>query len=338
MKNHYSIHTFELRKYCKYKEFNQYLDMFKAEAKGNYKVYMNEKETVICRFEGKGIRMIMKPKKKKPYISFIINPQEVLHNGDLIHLIKHDKLCKALHAVDVMLHDLNKGEFSVNSLDLCRIDFSANIKVPKEDIPHYIALFRKTRSKKGYKIKGQRKSYIARENGFTAENKQAGKAIAIYNKEAQLEQIGKHKQAKRASGIMRVEFQLLKQSTIKDYASGKTNNLRIMSCAENSEAKIQEMLVHHFMDADYYKGKEAFKLINASHYKNNRKEKMQCLIHQTAIKHGVFNGKQKMQDTYKMADSTVIDILNALQAINVNAVTLKKNGKVKYLSSFFRYL
>ena len=75
MKNHYSIHTFELRKYCKYKEFNQYLDMFKAEAKGNYKVYMNEKETVICRFEGKGIRMIMKPKKKNPYISFIINPQ-----------------------------------------------------------------------------------------------------------------------------------------------------------------------------------------------------------------------------------------------------------------------
>ena len=65
---------------------------------------------------------------------------------------------------------------------------------------------------------------------------------------------------------------------------------------------------------------------------------MQCLIYQTAIKHGVFNGKQKMQDTYKMADSTVIDILNALQAINVNAVTLKKNGKVKYLSSFFRYL
>lgn len=336
----YSIHTFELRKYISNKEYTCYRDYFFTDCKGRYKVYDKDNSVIVCRFADKGIRIKLTRTKYRQYIAVIINPMEVLYSGNLIDLISSKtELRDSLSAADKMLTEYLGEEFSVDILELTRMDFCVNVRIEnKEQVKSYIKLAYKTGSRKGYRVVGRKNKCINKESGFKAENKQAGTALSIYSKQDQLTYI--NKPADDAERILRIEFQLTKKSRIDKYTDGITANTgKIIYCFENSRACIYSILEKTIPHGRYYKLDTAMSIVNECIKNKTKRNNMIKLLKLVSKKHSVKCGIDALvENDYAVSRHYARELLKSFEKIDVNVVTIGKKYPTNTLADIYSFM
>ncbi len=176
-KPNYAIHTFEVRRYLKPKEYQMLLDALFEKSKNNFRAYPDGPEMVFDIFGDKDIRTHLIRHKQNPYLALIINLKAVEQSGNLIDLTSFgDEFTNSYHTTDKMITDFFGEEYALDKLELCRIDFSVNIDVgSRENVKTYIHILNhRAGVPKGYKIKGRKCKEIDLSKGYLADNKNAG--------------------------------------------------------------------------------------------------------------------------------------------------------------------
>lgn len=140
-KPNYAIHTFEVRRYLKPKEYQMLLDALFEKSKNNFRAYPDGPEMVFDIFGDKGIRTHLIRHKQNPYLALIVNLKAVEQSGNLIDLISFgDEFTNSYHTADKMITDFFGEEYALDKLELCRIDFSVNIDVgSRENVKTYFS-------------------------------------------------------------------------------------------------------------------------------------------------------------------------------------------------------
>ena len=336
----YSIHTIELRKeFRNHIEFNQMLGYIYKLAKGRYKVYRKDNDWFIEMFKGKGIRVVMRETKISGYIIFIISLNDLMGTEDKLSLIDPNHLQNVLTIADEMLSVLG-AEYSVNSLELSRVDYCINVDVGSgESVSAYIKLLYLSDMKKGYKIIGMDNEAFDSSKGFTARNQNYGMEISFYDKQKQLEQ-RKYENSETAAGILRIELRLTRPKSVLEHTPGCSDNKqRIEHCIRFSRQEILSIVRQLVPDGDYYTMKKAQKIITKSVINKKLRERMITML-RLARKYGSIRlAKKEMFKAYpKMKHEYFNMMMEEFERIGVNPVILGKEFGICYLISLFQYL
>ena len=336
----YSIHTIELRKeFRNHIEFNQMLGYIYKLAKGRYKVYRKDNDWLIEMFKGKGIRVVMRETKISGYIIFIISLNDLLGTEDKLSLIHPNHLQNALTIADEMLSVLG-AEYSVNSLELSRVDYCINVDVgSSENVRAYIKLLYLSDMKKGYKIIGLDNEAFDSSKGFTARNQNYGMEISFYDKQKQLEQ-RKYENSETAAGILRIELRLTRSKSVLEHTPGCSDNKqRIEYCIRFSRQEILSIVRQLVSDGNYYTMKKAQKIITKSVTNKKLRERMITML-RLARKYGSIRlAKKEMFKAYpKMKHEYFNMMMEEFERVGVNPVVLGKEIRCSNIVSLYSYL
>lgn len=259
----YSIHTFELRLTILPYEISNIRDWLYSK---HIPIKEGDRYLSILQYSESGIRIRFFQDSYKPHFKFIVNLREVLETGNLVDLIDKDNFDWALDKAYEMISGFLEGKYNTYHLKLCRIDLCANIDVgSQEAVDTYLRLLNyKSGSRNGYKIQNINSPNGYCKNEFRAENKREGIAVSIYNKKAQLLDIRREKEAERAEGILRVEVQLKRRSTVKQFFPGSSINVAVKRAFLHSRETIAYILDKAITLGYYYKLSDAIELVTTN--------------------------------------------------------------------------
>jgi len=160
---------------------------------------------------------------------------------------------------------------------------------------------------------------------FDLEGNSNGVEFSVYDKEA----IAKRKEAR---GILRVEVRLIKPKTIRKCTEETVTSKQIKSLALNSKEIFLETFTHVVPFGDYYKKKQAVKIIEDNIINKKQKEKMLQLIELIPVKKSLFLAQKEMN--YRKIEK----IMDAFMELNLSPVTISKRHNTKHLKSLYTYL
>lgn len=332
---HYSVHTFELRQPLSHEQKYQLLDRFYNE--GGYRIFTKGNETIICKFESQGIRTVIMDNPFRPYIAFQISLNTLL-NGEYVDLITYQEASLAIQYSEIMITEWLGEKYIFNELYLCRVDLCVNVDVGSpENVTQYIRQLYKTNMRRSFKIRGLKNPDINKNAGFTATNEDEGLELAAYNKKHQLEaELGIP--AQEHENILRIEFRLKKESTIDKFTNNSySNDEKIIDLIQRSKNIMLAALPMLLPDGDYYKLNNAIDIVHDRIKSYRLRDCMELILRLTADKHGLKSARKAMRKA-GVAGNLISDAIAAFNDIGVNPVTLKKNAKVKFLPSLYKYL
>lgn len=339
----YSVHTIELRK----KLYNL-LDTFDArnrlyeKASGHYKCYRDPEvpgDHISEIFKGKGIRVRLRETQYNGYMFFSVSLNDLLGLGDKVELIDPQNLQAALERADEMLIGEFGEAYSIERLDLTRVDQCINLDIgSSEYVSEYIKLLNCSQMKKGYKIATSDSPEFEFENGCTFWNKNEWLALSFYDKKKEREQ--KKCEADVADGILRVELRLLNKKVVNLHSAPYYSNARKIECFVNSSKNdILDIARLLLLDADYYTIRKACDIVKKSVKKPKRQERMIELLRLARKYSSVRKAKELLMKRHPKLRHDYYDLMmEDFQRIGVNVVTLPKGSKFKHLPSLFRYL
>lgn len=329
--NKSAIHTFQLTGELSHKEFQKLKESFYDM---HLKISRKKRTYEILNFANCGIRIFLINHKYYPYISFVVNPTEVLNNDSLTDLFHSgDDLTRVIETFNQQVSALNE-EFSFERLSLNRVDMCCDLTLASSDeVTAYIALLRKSNCKKGYKIKGRKVKGYDQSIGFLCDNPSAGISVSVYNKAEQLKNIGRPMEAKKAEKRLRVEVQLKSKKAIYKYRQYGSNAEQLEFIIGTARERIRTILPDILIDADYYTLPEAIRIV--AEYKSGKKrDRMIRLLELTSKKHSIRLGaEQLMLDYPDITPKCIKRLKENFHAINVNIVTLGRRSKVAFLES-----
>lgn len=342
-KNVYSIHTFELRRDLKPKEYKKMRDDLYNRATNEYRAFDFGRQCNFCKFEERGIRVVLKKHDKKPYLALIINPQIVLDNGNYVDLIPSaDEFERAYKTADRMVREFLGDKFALDKLTLCRADFSVNVNVgSRENVKTYIKLLNdKTGVRKGYRIVGRKCKKYDKEKGYIIDNKNLGISFSVYDKEAQLKDIGKPEQAANAKHILRIEYQLKRHGAVKEFAGEEGTNLdKLLRLIYTSHVFIYNMMRSVVMDCTYYTLDRAKSIVKSRIENNKLQQRMLDWLCYASDKHSVQLGQKALvKNNSKISPRYINKMVQAFEDIDVNIVTLSRKYNIQEMKSIIKYL
>lgn len=337
----YSIHTVGLRKEFKtHIEFDKMLKRLYSMSKGRFPIFQSNNEWYAEMFKGRGIRIIMRRTKIGGYFIVIISLNDLLGNDDKLSLIDPMYLQKSISTADEMLTAELGDEYSINHLELSRVDYCINVDVGSSaNVSAYIMQLYRSDMKKGYKIIGLENPDFDSNKGFTAKNHTAGTEISFYDKQKQLEQ-RKYECSEQAAGILRIELRLSRRKTVLEHTPGCSDNKeRIEYCMCRSREEILTIVRQLVPDGDYYTMKKAQKIITKSVADKKLRERMITMLQLTKKLGSIRLAKKEMLQAYpKMKHEYFNRMMEEFRGIEVNVITLGKSLNIRRLPSLFRYL
>lgn len=326
-----AIHTFELTKELTHNELKEIRNSLKNKSLS----VISKSKIEIEKYLNHGIRIYLMDHKHYPCIRFVINPTEVLDNGNITDIFgESDRLADVVRLFDKYVFDLFGSGYFFENLKLTRLDLCTDLQLSsRKEVRGYIKLLYKSRMKKGYKIKGRKYEDYDMEIGFACDNPTAGIAISIYDKEAQLLNIGKPKAAKNVGNRLRVEVQLRSQKALHKYSEYESNYEQIcyfLDCGQTLAAKILNDLL---IDADYYTLPKAKEIVR-EHKSGKIRDRMVRLLELASEHHNVRSAVKALKSEDSSVDDKCIkNMLRKFRDINVNVVTLGRRSKIKSLGS-----
>lgn len=328
--NKSAIHTFQLTGELSHKEFQKLKESFydmhlkiaNAKKKRTYE---------ILNFANCGIRIFLINHKYCPYISFVVNPTEVLDNDNLTDLFHSgDDLTRVIEIFNRQISALNEN-FSFERLSLNRVDLCCDLTLTSSnEVAAYIALLRKSNCKKGYKIRERKVKGYDQSIGFLCDNPSAGISVSVYNKAEQLKNIGRPKEAENR---LRIEVQLKSKKAIYKYRQYGSNAKQLEFIIGTARERIRTVLPDILINADYYTLPEAIRIV--AEYKSGKKrDRMIRLLELTSSKHSIRLGaEQLILDDPDITPNCIKRLKENFHAINVNIVTLGRRSKGAFLES-----
>ncbi len=337
----YSIHTVGLRKEFKtHIEFDKMLKRLYSMSKGRFPIFQSNNEWYAEMFKGRGIRIIMRRTKIGGYFIVIISLNDLLGNDDKLSLIDPMYLQKSISTADEMLTAELGDEYSINHLELSRVDYCINVDVgSSENVSAYIMQLYQSNMKKGYKIIGLENPDFDSRKGFTARNHTAGTEISFYDKQKQLEQ-RKYECSEQAAGILRIELRLSRRKTVLEHTPGCSDNKeRIEYCMCRSREEILTIVRQLVPDGDYYTMKKAQKIITKSVADKKLRERMTEMLRLTKKCCSIRLAKKELFIAYpKMKHEYFNMMMGEFEKINLNPVVLSKSMNSSTIVSLYNYL
>lgn len=338
----YSIHTIELRREYRTRiEINQMLSRLYSMSRGRFSIFQPEDNVWHAEmFKGKGIRVVIKKTKLSGYLKFIISLNDLLGTDDKLSLIDPLHIQEALNTADAMLTGEFGEAFSINNLELSRVDYCINVNVESsENVRAYINLLYRCDMRKGYKVIGLECPDFDTTKGYTARNDIAGTEISFYDKQKQLEQ-RKYEDWERASGILRIELRLTKSKAVKEHTEGCINNHeRIAYCIGNSHREILAVVRQLIPDGDYYTMKEARAIVKKSVKSQKLRERMLEMLKLTKKLGSIRLAKKELRNKdSKIKHEYFNMMMEEFENIGVNPVVLDKKSGVSTLTGLYTFL
>lgn len=326
----FSPHTFELTLIVDTKKFCKWKDKAFEKAKGNYRVYYDEYD--ICHdeaFKDEGVKIEYHNNKYKKKVKLIINPTELLGGDDVKKLWKpnNDNISKLFRKLKGYIDSYFDSKYKLNDFKLTRMDFTVNINVGnKKNVSAYIKILKNMGKVKGFKSKFDKKNKkIKQELSFDLEGNSNGVEFTAYDKEGQSKK-------KEAKGILRVEVRLMKPKSISKYTDETVTAKQIKKLAPNSRTIFLDYFANIVPCGNYYKKKEAIRLIEDNISKQKHREKMIRLIELVPKKKSLYLAQKEMNDR------NIDKIMTRFAEVNVSPVTISKRQKVNFLESLYSYL
>lgn len=338
----FSLHTIGLRKQLR--NINDYYDTLEKlynNACGRYKVFpdTNGYDHHATIFQGRGIRVILRKTKVDGYLIFIVSLNDLLGAENKLELITPENLKTALDTADEMLvGEFGRG-YSIDELELFRVDQCINVDVESEEnVREYIMQLYRSDMKLGYKVCVPDTPDFSVTKGFTARNLTAKTEISFYDKQSQLEQ--RSYDPEPADGILRVELRLLTKKTVERYSRCcGTNRTKIVACMNNSRESILDTVKMLLIDADYYSIRKACSIVKKKVKNEKKRERMLEMLRLTRKHFSVVKAKKKLFKNNPHLHHDYFDkMMEEFREIGVNVVTLDKYSEVKFLPSLFKYL
>lgn len=339
---YYSIHTIGLRKtFRNHIEYNAAVKSLYEKSTGRFGMFPNENEDQYYAgiFQGKGIRVFLKRTKISGYYDFILSLNDLLGTEDRFQLIRPEDLQLALDAAEEMLVREFGEEFSINNLELYRVDHCINLNVDtSENVREYIYLLYRSEMKKGFKILSDDSPDFDVNKSYTVRNNDEGVEVSFYDKKKELEQ--HHCESENAEGILRVELRILRRKPLERHTSEcATNRDRIACCMRASRSKIVGIAHTLLLDADYYPYKKACDIVKKQVANKKLCKRMLDMLKLTKNEFSVRKAKEKMFELHpKLKHEYYNSMIKEFENIGVNVVTLDKDSEAKFLPSLFEYL
>jgi len=324
----YSTHTFELSLIISTDNFYKWKDKAFEKAKDNYRVYY---EDDICHdeaFKDEGVKIEYHKNKYKKKVKLIVNPTKVLGGDDVKKLWKpnNDNIRKLLRKLKEYIDSYFDYKYKLNDFNLTRIDFTVNINVGDKNVSAYIKVLRNIGKVKGFSPKYDKSNKkINPDFSFDLEGNSNGVEFTAYDKESESKR-------KAAKGILRVEVRLKRQKTISKYTDETTTSKQIKSLAKNSKDIFLDTFTHVVPCGNYYKKKDAVKLIEDNISKQKNREKMLQLIELVPKKKSLYLAQKEMNDR------NIDKIMAMFAKIKVSPVTISKRHNIEFLKNLYSYL
>lgn len=327
-----SIHTFELTKELTHSELKE----MKKHLRGRlFPLNDNQSKIEVQKYSNFGIRIYLMNHKHYPCIRFVVNPTEVLENGNVTDIFGDpDKLDDVVLKFDTYVSGLLGKKFVFSKLKLTRVDLCKDLQMSsRQEVHEYIHLLYKSNTKKGYKIKGRRCGNYDRSLGFACDNPTAGIGISVYDKKAQLQGIGRGDAAERVGDRLRVEVQLNSQKSLSKYCESDNIIDRLKYFLSSCQMLSTEILNKLLIDADYYTLSEAIDIVRELRSGKIR-DRMIRLLELTCTHHSVRQAVKALKaEIPSINDKYVKILLQNFHDINVNVVTLGRRSNVHSLRS-----
>lgn len=328
----YSSHTFELSLILNTDNFCKWKDKAYEKAKGSHPVYPEDGVIYDNVFKNKGIKIEYHNNTFKKKINFIVNPTKLLGGSDIKKLWKpnNDNISKLLRKVKEYIDSYFDSKYKLNDFKLTRMDFTVNINVgDKKSVSAYIKVLQNIGKVKGFKLKydknGKKNKNIDDDLSFDLAGNSNGVEFTAYDKEGQSKK-------KEAKGILRVEVRLTKQKSISKYTDETITAKQIKKLAPNSRNIFLDFFTDIVPYGNYYKKKEAVKLVEDNISKQKHREKMLQLIELVPKKKSLYLAQKEMNDR------NIDKIMEMFAEINVSPVTISKRHNIKNLKSLYSYL
>lgn len=326
----YSPHTFELSLIINTENFYKWKNKAFENAEGKYRVYYLKKDVISDEaLKDKGITIEYHDNTFKKKIKFIVNPTKLLGGNDIKKLWKpnNDNISKLLRKLKEYIDSYFDSKYKLNDFKLTRIDFTVNINVgDKKSVSAYIKVLHNMGKVKGFKPKYDKKDKkIEHDLSFDLEGNSNGVDFTAYDKEGESEQ-------KAAKGILRLEVRLKKQKSISKYTDETVTAKQIKKLAANSRNIFLDIFADIVPYGNYYKKKEAVKLVEDNVSKQKHREKMLQLIELVPKKKSLYLAQKEMKDR------NIDRVMEMFAEINVSPVTISKRHNINSLKNLYSYL
>lgn len=325
----YSPHTFELSLILNTDNFCKWKDKAYEKAEGSHPVYPKNGVIYDNALKNKGVKIEYHDNTFKKKIKFIVNPTKLLGGNDIKKLWKpnNDNISKLFRKLKGYIDSYFDSKYKLNDFKLTRIDFTVNLNVgDREKVSSYIQVLHNIGKVKGFKPKYDKKDKKIDHNlSFDLEGNSNGVEFTAYDKEEESKQ-------KEAKGILRVEVRLKKQKSISKYTDETAASKQIKSLAANSKVIFLDTFTHIVPRGDYYKKKDAIKLVEDNISKQKHREKMLQLIELVPKKKSLYLAHKEMNDR------NIDKVMEMFAEINVSPVTISKRHNINSLKNLYSYL
>jgi len=329
----YAPHTFELTLNLNMDKFNKLRDRAYRKAKSSHRMYYEMNKDIDYAFADKGIKIEYHNGIYKKKIKFIVNPTKVLDGDDIKKLWKpnSDNISKLLNKLEKRIDEYFDSKYKLDDFNLTRIDFTVNIDVgDRESVSAYIRVLHNIGKVKGFAPKYDKNDdHIDTNLSFDLEGNSNGVEFAAYNKEAALKNKDK---AGKAKGILRVEVRLMKQKAIREYTNETTTSKQIESLASTSQDIFLDTFARIVPYGDYYKKRDAVKIIENKISKRKHREKMLRLLELIPKKKSLYLALKEMNDR------NIDKIMKLFDELHLSPITISKRHNIKHLKTLYFYL
>jgi hypothetical protein len=325
----YSPHTFELSIVLNTDNFYRWINKAYKNAEGKHRIY--QKNGVLCddALKDKGVKIEYHDNTYKKKIKFIVNPTKLLGGNDIKKLWKpnNGNISELLRKLEAYVRDYFDSKYKLGDFKLTRIDFTVNINVgDRKKVSAYIKVLHNIGKVKGFGPKYDKDDEeINPDLSFDLKGNSNDIEFTAYDKEA----VSKQEEAK---GVLRVEVRLKKQKAIGKYTDETAVAKQIKSLVANSKGIFLDIFTHIVPCGDYYKKKEAVKLVEDNITKQKHREKMLQLIELVPKKKSLYLAQKEMNDR------NIDKIMAMFAELNVSPVTISKRHNIKSLKNLYSYL
>lgn len=266
------------------------------------------------------------PKYNHPYMQLEIqlNPTKLL-GKDIIELTEEADLDKLRERFNEEIYNIHINLSKFHGWTLNRIDYAVNISTPY--VKEYVKLFQ--RADKPYSFNEQY-DLVCRERkqkpgSFYLFNKSV--AINFYDKEDERKSQGSYVESSK--NVLRLEVQCnkFKTDSMKYKYEFITKYIWYFLTKEISDKTINYYYSKTIGTGDYYKLKEAIKIIHSSEFSHTIQERLIETLKQVNKSRSIWKARRDSNYSKESFNS----YLKKLRELNINPVTIPERWSVKYL-------
>lgn len=325
----YSPHTFELSLILNTDNFCKWIDKAYKNAEGKHRLYPQNGFLCDDALKDKGVKIEYHDNTFKKKIKFIVNPTKLLGGNDVKKLWKPNdsNISELLCKLKTHVKDYFDSKYKLEDFKLTRIDFTVNINVgDRKNVSAYIKVLYNIGKVKGFGPKYDKNDKeINPDLSFDLKGNSNDIEFTAYDKET----VSKQEEAK---GILRVEVRLKKQKAIGKYTDETAVAKQIKSLSKNSRDIFLNIFTYIVPCGNYYKKKDAVKVVEDNLSKQKHREKMLQLIELIPKKKSLYLAQKEMNDR------NIDKIMAMFAEINVSPVTISKRHDIKFLKNLYSYL